>query len=94
MAYFDKGDDAKAIEAFGKAIEFNKDAFRSRFQRGMAYFRRGELKSADTDFDSYIKVAGPSQATFKAIAQKKRYEIMAKLQPAPTPTPAPKAKGS
>ena len=90
MAYFDKGDDPKAIEAFGKAIELNKDAFRSRFQRGMAYFRRNELKSADKDFEDYLKVAGPSQATFKAIAQKKRYEIMAKLAPAPTaPPPAP-----
>jgi tetratricopeptide (TPR) repeat protein len=87
MAYFDKGDDAKAIESFGKAIELNKDAFRSRFQRGMAYFRRNELKSADRDFEDYLKVAGPSQATFKAIAQKKRNEIMMKLAPAPTAPP-------
>jgi tetratricopeptide (TPR) repeat protein len=93
MAYFDKGDDAKAVEAFGKALELNKDAFRSRFQRGMAYFRRNELKSADADFDLYLKVAGPSQATFKAIAQKKRYEIMAKLQPGPTPPPATPKRG-
>ena len=93
MAYFDKGDDPKAIESFGKAIELNKDAFRSRFQRGMAYFRRNELKSADADFDAYLKVAGPSQATFKAIAQKKKYEIMAKLAPPPTtPPPAPKKR--
>lgn len=88
MAYFDKGDDGKAIDSFGKAIELNKDAFRSRFQRGMAYFRRGELKSAEKDFDDYLKVAGPSQATFKAIAQKKKYEIMAKLQPPPTAPPS------
>lgn len=94
MAYFDKGDDSKAIESFGKAIELNKDAFRSRFQRGMAYFRKGELKSADKDFEDYMKVAGPSQATFKAIAQKKRYEIMAKLAPAPTaPPPAAPRRG-
>lgn len=94
MAYFDKGDDAKAIEAFGKAIELNKDAFRSRFQRGMAYFRRNELKSADADFETYMKVAGPSQATFKAIAQKKRFEIMSKLAPPPSgpPPAAPKKK--
>lgn len=87
MAYFDKGDDAKAIDSFSRAIELNKDAFRSRFQRGMARFRKGELKSADQDFDDYLKVAGPSQATFKAIAQKKRNEIMMKLQPGPTPPP-------
>ena len=94
MAYFDKGDDGKAVEAFGKAIELNKDAFRSRFQRGMAYFRRNELKSADKDFEDYLKVAGPSQATFKAIAQKKRNEIMMKLTPAPTaPPPAPPRRG-
>ncbi|HVV88623.1 MAG TPA: tetratricopeptide repeat protein [Kofleriaceae bacterium] len=92
MAYFDKGDDSKAIEAFGKAIELDKDAFRSVFQRGMAYFRKGELKSADKDFDAYLKVAGPSQATFKAIAQKKRFEIMAKLAPPPT-APPPSAPG-
>ena len=93
MAYFDKGDDGKAVEAFGKAIELNKDAFRSRFQRGMAYFRRNELKSADKDFEDYLKVAGPSQATFKAIAQKKRNEIMMKLTPAPTAPPAAPRRG-
>ncbi len=84
MAQFDKGDDTKAVDAFSKAIELNKDAFRSRFQRGMAYFRRGEFKSAERDFDDYLKVAGPSQAAFKAVAQKKKYEIMARTQPAPT----------
>jgi tetratricopeptide (TPR) repeat protein len=84
MAQFDKGDDAKAVEAFSKAIEFNKDAFRSRFQRGMAYYRRGEFKSAERDFDDYLKVAGPSQAAFKSIAQKKKFEIMAKTQAPPT----------
>lgn len=95
MAYFDKGDDAKAIESFSKAIELNKDAFRSRFQRGMAKFRKGDFKSADQDFDDYLKVAGPSQASFKAIAQKKRNEIMMKLQPAPSAPPAgaPKRNG-
>lgn len=84
LAYFDKGDDTNAVESFSKAIELNKDAFRSRFQRGMAYFRRGELKSAEADFDAYLKVAGPSQAAFKSVAQKKKFEIMAKLAPAPT----------
>jgi tetratricopeptide (TPR) repeat protein len=88
MAYFDKGDDAKAIDSFSKAIELNKDAFRSRFQRGMAKFRKGDLKSADSDFEDYLKVAGPSQAAFKAIAQKKRNEIMMRLAPAPTAPPA------
>lgn len=87
MAYFDKGDDANAITAFSKAIELNKDAFRSRFQRGMARFRKGELKAADEDFEAYLKVAGPSQQAFKAMAQKTRNEIMMRLS-GPVPPPA------
>lgn len=78
MAYFDKLDDSKAIEAFTKAIELRKDYHDARFQRGMANFRKGDLKAADQDLAEFGKAAGPSQADNKSIAQKIRFQIAAK----------------
>ena len=78
MAYFDKLDDSKAIESFSKAIEIRKDNHDAKFQRGLAYFRKGELKAADKDLEEYAKAAGPSAAANKSIAQKIRFQIAAK----------------
>ena len=80
MAYFDKQDDSKAIEAFSAAIDASKDKHVARFMRGQAYMNKGDLKAADKDFEAFAKSAGPAESTNKAIAQKKRYAIAAKLQ--------------
>ena len=78
MAYFDKLDDSKAIESFSKAIELRKDNHDAKFQRGLAYFRKGELKAADKDLEEYAKAAGASAQANKGIAQKIRFQIAAK----------------
>lgn len=80
MAYFDKRDDAKAVEAFTSAVDSNKDKHVARFMRGQALLNQGDLKGADKDFEAFSKSAGPSEATNKAIAQKMRFAIAAKLQ--------------
>ncbi|MEZ4399396.1 MAG: tetratricopeptide repeat protein [Kofleriaceae bacterium] len=80
MAYTDKQDDAKAIEAFTAAIDASKDKHIAKFMRGQAYFRQGNLKAADKDLEAYAKAAGASDATNKSIAQKLRFSIGAKLQ--------------
>jgi len=80
MAYFDKLDDGKAIEAFSNALDRRKDNFNARFQRGLAYFRKGDLKAADKDLEDFAKTAGPTHATNKTSAQKIRFQIAAKQQ--------------
>ncbi len=78
MAYFDKLDDKQAIESFTKAIDMRKDNHDAKFQRGLAHFRKGDLKEADKDLSEYSKAAGPSAADNKSIAQKVRFQIAAK----------------
>lgn len=80
MSYFDKRDDAKAIEAFSSAIDASKDKHIARFMRGQALMNKGDLKAADKDFEAFSKSAGPAEATNKSIAQKMRFTIAAKLQ--------------
>jgi len=79
-AYYDKLDDAKAIEAFTQSLETRKDKHEAKFMRGQAYLRKGELKKADKDFEEFGKSAGSNQSTNKSIAQKLRFGITAKLQ--------------
>ena len=43
MGYEDKANEDKAIEAFTKAIETKKDNHKAKFQRGQAYFRKGDM---------------------------------------------------
>lgn len=80
MAYTDKQDDTKAIEAFTQALETRKDNHRAKFMRGQAYFRKNDYKKADKDLEDFAKSAGSNEATNKSIAQKMRYSIAAKLQ--------------
>jgi tetratricopeptide (TPR) repeat protein len=80
MAYTEKQDDAKAIEAFTNAIDASKDKHIAKFMRGQAYLRKGDLKAADKDLEAFAKAAGPADATNKSIAQKMRFSIAAKLQ--------------
>ena len=80
MAYTDKQDDTKAIEAFTHAIETRKDNHVAKFMRGQAYIHKGELKKGDKDLEEFGKAAGSNQSTNKSIAQKLRFSIAAKLQ--------------
>lgn len=80
MAYFDKVEDGKAVEAFTKALSLKKDYHQAKFQRGQSHFRMGQLKEADKDFEEFAKAAGTGLGTLKGIAQKFRFQIAAKQQ--------------
>jgi len=80
MAYFDKVEDAKAVSAFTEALKLSKDNHKAKFQRGQSYFRMGQLKEADKDFEEFAKAAGAGLAPLKGIAQKFRFQIAAKQQ--------------
>lgn len=82
MAYFDKVEDSKAVAAFTEALKLSKDNHEAKFQRGQSYFRMGQLKEADKDFEEFSKAAGPGLAPLKGFAQKFRFQIAAKQAPA------------
>jgi tetratricopeptide (TPR) repeat protein len=80
MAYYDKVEDAKAVENFTKALALKKDYHSAKFQRGQAYYRMGQLKEADKDLEEFAKAAGTGLGQLKGFAQKIRFQIAAKQQ--------------
>ncbi len=54
-AYVDKSLLDKAIEAFGKALDLDAANHKARFQRGVAYFHRGDYAQAKTDLEDFMK---------------------------------------
>ena len=60
MGYDDKRMDDKAIEAFDKAIESKKDNHKAKFQRGQAYFHKGDFIHAKRDLEEFSKSGGAS----------------------------------
>ena len=85
MAYEDKSNEDKAIEAFTKAIETKKDNHKAKFQRGQAYFRKGDTTNAKRDLEEFSKSGGASLEFAKQQASKMLMDIAAKsaMQNAP-----------
>jgi tetratricopeptide (TPR) repeat protein len=78
MGYDDKRRDDKAIEAFTKAIEAKRDNHKAKFQRGQAYFRKGDYGNAKRDLEEFAKAGGASVDFEKQQASKMLIEIAAK----------------
>lgn len=78
MGYDDKRMDDKAIEAFDKAIETRKDNHKAKFQRGQAYFRKGDYMHAKRDLEEFSKSGGASLEFAKQQASKMLMDIAAK----------------
>ncbi len=76
MAYDDKGDIDKAIAEFTAAIEADKNQQKAKYQRGLAYFKKGDFKKAKEDLEDYQKNAKDEFS--KGIASKTLMDIMAK----------------
>jgi tetratricopeptide (TPR) repeat protein len=91
MGYDDKRLDDKAIDAFTKAIESKKDNRNAKFQRGQAYFRKGDYTNAKRDLEEFSKTSGASLALEKQQASKMLIDIAAKSV---TPGAAPAEKQS
>jgi tetratricopeptide (TPR) repeat protein len=90
MGYDDKRLDDKAIEAFTKAIDAKRDNQKAKFQRGQAYFRKGDYTNAKRDLLEFSKVAGSSVDFAKQQASKMLIEIAGKSA---SPGAAPDPKG-
>jgi len=91
MGYDDKRLDDKAIDAFTKAIESKKDNHKAKFQRGQAYFRKGDYTNAKRDLEEFGKTGGASVEFAKQQASKMLIDIAAKSA---TPGSAPSEKKS
>jgi tetratricopeptide (TPR) repeat protein len=92
MGYSDKRFHDRAIEAFTKAIEARRDNHKARFQRGQAYFRKGDYPSAKRDLEDFSKAGGPSVDFPKQQASKMLIDIAARsVEPGSTPVDKPPA---
>lgn len=90
MGYDDKRSNDKAIDAFTKAIEARRDNHPAKFQRGQAYFRKGDFANAKRDLEEFAKTGGASVQFEKQQAQKMLVDIAAKsVVPGSTPVEQP-----
>lgn len=101
MGYEDKANEDKAIEAFTKAIETKKDNHKAKFQRGQAYFRKGDMTNAKKDLEEFSKSGGASLEFAKQQASKMLMDIAAKsamqqggAAPEPKQSPEEMVKGA
>ncbi len=78
MGYDDKGQYDKSIDAFTKSLESRKDNHKAEFQRGQAYFRKGDYTNAKRDLESFSKSGGASVEFAKQQASKMLMDIAAK----------------
>ena len=78
MGLRDKKDNDKAIEAFTHALEDRKDNHKAKFQRGQAYFEKGEFPKAKKDLEEYSKSAPVGEDLNKSVANKMLLDIAAK----------------
>ena len=78
MGYNDKKMDDKAVEAFGKAIEDRRDNHPAKFQRGQAFFRKGDCPKAKKDLEEFAKSGSSSDQLAKQQANKMLMECAAK----------------
>jgi tetratricopeptide (TPR) repeat protein len=87
MGYDAKRLDDKAIEAFGKALDDRRDNHKAKFQRGQAYFRKGDFSKAKRDLEDFVKTGSAKLDLQKTQATKMLMDIAAKSAEAPAATP-------
>jgi tetratricopeptide (TPR) repeat protein len=93
MGYDDKRLNDKAIDAFSKALEVKRDYHAARFQRGQAYYRKGDYANAKRDLEEFSKTGGASVQFEKQQASKMLVDIAAKsVVPGSTPVEQPPAE--
>jgi tetratricopeptide (TPR) repeat protein len=76
--YDDKRMENEAIDAYTHAVESKKDNHKAVFQRGQAYFRKGDYVHAKRDLEDFSKTGGASLAFDKQEASKMLMDIAAK----------------
>jgi tetratricopeptide (TPR) repeat protein len=78
MGYDGKRLDDKAIDALTKALESKRDNHKAKFQRGRAYYRKGDYTNAKRDLEEFSKTGGASVEFAKQQAAKMLIDIAAK----------------
>jgi tetratricopeptide (TPR) repeat protein len=86
LAYEDKNNEDKAIDAYTHAIESKKDNHKAKFQRGQAYYRKKDMTNAKKDLEEFSKSGGASLEFDKQQAQKMLMEIASEAAGADHPT--------
>ena len=90
MGYDDKHLNDQAIAAFTKALEARRDNHVAKFQRGQAYYRKGDYDNAKRDLEEFGKTGGASVQMEKQQASKMLVDIAAKsVVPGSTPVEQP-----
>lgn len=90
MGNDDKRNNDKAIDAFSKALEARRDNHAAKFQRGQAYYRKGDYGNAKRDLEEFAKTGGASVQFEKQQASKMLVDIAAKsVVPGSTPVEQP-----
>lgn len=92
MVYDEKVLHEKAIEAYSKSLDLRRDLHKAKFQRGQAYFRKGDYTNAKRDLEEFAKAGGASVAFEKQQATKLLADIAMKTA-TPTTPGAPAAPG-
>jgi tetratricopeptide (TPR) repeat protein len=85
MAYDDKSQFEKSIDAYSKALELRRDLHVAKFQRGQAYYKMGNFPNAKRDLEEFSKTGGASVSFSKAQASKMLLDIAAKTATQPAP---------
>lgn len=78
MAWDDRRKDAKAIEAFTKAIDANPGNAKAYFQRGQVYFRTRQKAKAKADLETFLASPGTSVEFSKQQANKMLMDLAAR----------------
>jgi tetratricopeptide (TPR) repeat protein len=73
--YDDKRMDNEAIDAYTKAIDASRDDHKALFQRGQAYYRKGDYTHAKHDLEDFSKSGGASLAFDKQEASRMLMDI-------------------
>ncbi|HEY0194296.1 MAG TPA: hypothetical protein VGC42_24440, partial [Kofleriaceae bacterium] len=61
-----------------KSLESKRDNYKAKFQRGQAYFRKGDYPNAKKDLEDFSKAGGASVEFAKQQASKMLIDIAAK----------------
>jgi tetratricopeptide (TPR) repeat protein len=85
MGYDDKRNDEEAIKAFSHALDAKRDNHKAKFQRGQAYYRKGDMEHAKRDLEEFSKSGGASLEFAKQQASKMLMDIAAKAAGAAAP---------
>lgn len=64
LAHDSQGDWDSAIDAYSQALDAERGNLEAKFQRGLAYVKKGDKRKARVDLEEYVKSAGGSDNNY------------------------------